>query len=362
MTPSPNYVLDSDELSRFLALQSAAVASISARFQIEKPALYASDGERAQQSCVEDVQFTLDFLRPVVEFGFLQPFVEYLRWQHAVMTSRGTPPDEVATSLDWIGAFFAEHMPGPGGTKINSALRLARLGFQAAGISQPEAEIDKKMPQAWPECEAFKDALLQGNLRQATALFDARLVNGASFLDAELHLIQPALYQIGRDWQDNKVSVAQEHLATATAVTLMAQTFPFAAVGKSNGKKVILACVEDNEHEVGLRMVADTFEMAGWDVRFLGGNTPTRELVEMVKVWTPHLVGLSVSFPHQLKAVRAVISQMRAELALACPAILVGGLAFNSFASSAPMMTADDYAPDAGAALIQANKLVGLTL
>lgn len=360
MTSFHNYILDSDELSRFLALQSAAVASLSARFQIEKPALYDSYGERGRQCCVEDVQFTLDFLRPVVEFGFLQPFVEYLRWLHAVLRARSIPSDDVATSLDWMGAFFAEHMPGSGSTKINSALSLAKLGLQAAGIGQLEAEIDKKMPPAWPECEVFKDALLQGHLRQATALFDARLAGGESFLDAELHLVQPALYQIGRDWQNNRVSVAQEHLATATAVTLMAQTFPFDAVGQSNGKKVVLACVEGNEHEVGVRMVADTFEMAGWDVRCLGGNTPSRELIEMVKVWAPDLVGLSVSFPHQLKTVRAVISKMRAELAPACPAVLVGGLAFNTFASSAPTMAADDYAPDARTALERANKLVGL--
>lgn len=360
MKPSLNFVLDSDELAHFLAHQSAAAASVSDRFHSERPTLYARFGERGRQACMEDIQFTLDFLRPVVEFGFLQPFVEYLRWLHSVLASRGVPPDDVATSLDWLGAYFAAHMPGSGSVKIAHALGLANLELQTAASIQPEAEIDKKMPPAWPECEAFKDALLQGHLRQATALFNARLEGGASFLDAQLHLIQPALYQIGRDWQNNKVSVAHEHLATATAVTLMAQTFPFAAVSQSNGKKVVLACVEGNDHEVGLRMVADTFEMDGWEVRFLGGNTPSRELTDMVKSWAPNLVGLSVSFPHQLRTVRAVICQMRAELGVTCPAVLVGGLAFNSFSSAAPTMAADDYAPDARTALEQANKLIHL--
>jgi len=353
-------VLEPADLAQFIALQPAAVDTVSGRFYAEMSSFYLRFGDQGRQSCSEDIQFTLDFLRPVLEFGFLQPFVDYLRWLCSILAARNIPAEHVVTSIDWIGDYYGAHLSESGSGKFLSAVRAAKDGLQGASALNAVSEIDKNMPTAWPECKAFMQALLQGNRRTAGELFMARIQSGASFVDVELHLVQPALYQVGRDWQDNKVTVAQEHLATATAVTLMAQAFPGTAELAASARKAVFACVQGNEHEVGLRIVADAFELEGWNVRFLGANTPSLALVDLAKSWEPDLVGLSVSFPHQFKTVKELIAQLRAALGNSCPAVMVGGLAFNGLPSAAPIVAADAYSPDARAAIGQANHLMGL--
>ena len=99
----------------------------------------------------------------------------------------------------------------------------------------------------------------------------------------------PSLYRIGEKWQANKVSVAQEHIASAivqlamTAGLLRSQPPPMV------GKRVLLACVAANNHAIGLRMVSDAFQLAGWEVQYLGADVPTSALVGQVVEWKPDL-------------------------------------------------------------------------
>ena len=43
-----------------------------------------------------------------------------------------------------------------------------------------------------------------------------------------------------------------------------------------------MTCVSDELHEIGLRIVCDFFEMEGWDTFYLGANTPTRSIIQMI--------------------------------------------------------------------------------
>jgi len=161
-----------------------------------------------------------------------------------------------------------------------------------------------------------------------------------------LHLVQPALYQVGQDWQSNKISVAQEHLATSTAITVMAQAFSILDPAIPNGKKSLFACVEGNEHDVGLQMVADAFDAQGWEVTFLGANVAANILIEQVQAIRPNLVGLSIAFPHHLKIVHKSIAQLHKVLGADCPAVIIGGLAINAYTLITPILDADIMAID----------------
>ena len=106
-------------------------------------------------------------------------------------------------------------------------------------------------------------------------------------------------------------------------------------------------------------MVADAFLLAGWDIQYLGANVPTPELVKQVVAWQPDLVGLSVSFPQQLKVIKDAIEQMKLQMGDQCPPIIVGGLAINRFQQLTGVLGADASSLDAQAAVDQATRLVG---
>jgi methanogenic corrinoid protein MtbC1 len=178
-------------------------------------------------------------------------------------------------------------------------------------------------------------------------------------VQVELHVIQPALYQIGEKWQSNQVSVAQEHMATAIVQTVMTAGLLRSTSPAPINKRALLACVEGNNHAIGLRMVADAFQLAGWDVQYLGASVPTAALVKQAVEWKPDLVGLSVSFAQQMPAVKAAIAQLAQRLGDARPAVMIGGLAINRFNPLAGVAGADATSADAGAAVVDAARVVG---
>jgi methylmalonyl-CoA mutase cobalamin-binding domain/chain len=198
--------------------------------------------------------------------------------------------------------------------------------------------------------------LLAGSQRDALAVVTGCIDTGQSLVDVELHVIQPSLYHIGDKWQANQVTVAQEHMATAITESVMTlgllRSSPLAAIDK----RVLLACVEGNNHTIGLRMVSDAFQLTGWDVQYLGANVPTKALVDQAVEWKPHVIGLSVSFAQQLRVVKEVVTQLRDRLGNTRPTVIIGGLAINRFNRLASIVGADRWSADAAAAVGYANQ------
>jgi MerR family transcriptional regulator, light-induced transcriptional regulator len=215
-------------------------------------------------------------------------------------------------------------------------------------------------PDPWPKATAFEASLLAGNQIEALAIMDRCMDNGQSLVDVKFHVIRSALYSIGAKWQANQVTVAHEHMATAIAQSVMTLVLLQSPLPAPNGKRALLACVEGNHHAVGLRMVADAFQLAGWDVQYLGSNVPTSALVLQTVEWKPDLVGLSVSFAQQLRVVRDIMEKLKERLSSARPAVIIGGLATNRFERLANLVGADAYGADAQAAVVRAKQLVGV--
>ena len=348
--------LDADGLQQFLDLHSEAVSAVTERFYATHGALYERFGGRGREACSEDLAFHLEFLRPVLEFGLLQPMVDYLHWLNGVLSARAVPTEHLSQSLDWLAEFFAERMGSANGEAVVVALLAARRGFQQIGQT-PLQPLTSRDP--WPETVDFEAALLSGNHRQAHAILQRCLAQRRGLIGFELHVIQPALYSIGEKWQANQVSVAQEHMATAIAQSVMTVALQNAQPRESIDLRVMLACVEGNNHAVGLQMVADAFLIAGWEVQFLGGNVPTTSLIQQAGAWKPDLIGLSVSFPQQIRVAKAVITQLGEHFGNHRPAVMIGGLVFNRFNGLAGVVGADSFSIDAQAAVEYANRAVG---
>jgi methanogenic corrinoid protein MtbC1 len=351
MTTSSAYQADEETIERFLALRSEAIAHATAASQATWPELFARRGPQALEACAEDIGFHLDFLRPTLETGDLSPFTAYLCWLAQVLASRAVPGNSLARSLDDLGGFFAERLGGAA-TPVLAALTAGR---EALAGDFPAHRYDRPCPKPWQEAEAFGNALLEGQRREASALFNQALDREASLVGAEIHVVQPALYEVGQRWQQNSVSVAQEHLATAMAQSLMAQGFGRAEPAADNGRKALLACLAGNHHSLGLRMVADAFELAGWTVHYLGANVPQAALIAQIRRLRPDLVGLSASLPRELRGLRQTLAALRASLADSCPRIVVGGLVFNQFPLLAQSFSAELLGADAVSAAAAAS-------
>jgi methanogenic corrinoid protein MtbC1 len=337
-------------------MRAAAIDAVTERFYRDPGGVYSQFGQRGREACREDLGYHLEFLRPALEFGLIQPMVDYLRWLATVLATRDVPADHLPLSLDWFAEFFSANMESAEAQILAVALQNAKAGL--LGPADALTPIDRMMSSPWAESEAFEQALLSGNPRGANALLDLSIARGDTLLNFELHVIQPALYGIGRKWQCNQVSVAQEHLATAMSQSVMTRGLILAPLPQGNGRKVVLACVQGNNHSVGLQMVADGFYLAGWDVQFLGADVPTQSLVKHVTQWKPDLVGLSVSFAQQLRVAKDIMAMLTQAMHSLRPPVIIGGLAIIQFARIANVVGADGWSPNASAAVDAGAKLV----
>lgn len=347
--------LRAEGLQRFRLLKADAAAAVTEQFYALHGIAYAPFGQRGREACREDLAFHLEFLQPALEFELLQPMVDYLHWLASVLAARAIPSDHLAVSLDLLAEFFAEHMEPADGAIVSAALGTARAEFLRGKEMPRTPTLSSK---AWPEATAFEAALLAGDQRAAMVLMNACIDQGKSLIDVEQRAIQPALYHIGDRWQANQVSVAEEHLATAIAQAVMTMGLLRSPVPDMAGRRVLLACVAGNHHAVGLHMVADAFQLAGWDVRYLGANVPGPAIVQLAAEWKADLVGLSASFAQQLRSVKDTIALLRESMGDGGPAVIVGGLAFNRFPRIADLIGADASPADAGAAVACANRIV----
>ena len=150
-----------------------------------------------------------------------------------------------------------------------------------------------------PAAAAFAEyvaALRAGNRRAAFAVVDRAAGEGMQLGDVYMDVFQPALREIGRLWQENAISVADEHLATAITQAAMARLFERSFEWSDEARPSILAACGDTErHEVGLRMLCDMLEARGWTADYLGASVPVESLVQMVTARRPTVVALSVA-------------------------------------------------------------------
>ncbi|AKT36908.1 cobalamin B12-binding domain-containing protein [Chondromyces crocatus] len=172
----------------------------------------------------------------------------------------------------------------------------------------------------------YLDAILVGNRGRAVQVVEEALKGGMAVRDIHLGVIQEAQYEIGRRWQENLLTVAQEHLATAVSQLVLSHLYRHLPRSPRNGKRILLACVEGEQHEMGARIMADLLEAEGFEVRLLGSNVPTDHLVSMAAEMRPDLVALSASMSFHLEALRRAVSRLRLVLGPRVP-ILAGGRA-----------------------------------
>ena len=206
----------------------------------------------------------------------------------------------------------------------------------------------------------YLDAVRAGDRRRAFRVIDEAHEGGLDVGAIYLEVFQPALREVGRLWQENAISVADEHLATAITQAAMVRLYERAYAWEADGgPTLVAACVDVERHEVGLRMLCDLLELRGWRTRYLGAAVPADSLVAMVRTHPPDAIALSATIAPHLPRVRDVIRAIREALGDAAPPILVGGRAFLDDPALAARLGADLTAPDAVRAVELLERRVG---
>jgi methanogenic corrinoid protein MtbC1/DNA-binding XRE family transcriptional regulator len=171
----------------------------------------------------------------------------------------------------------------------------------------------------------YLKALLAGDRGAAGEVIEILLASSMALPEIYLDVLSPVMVQIGELWGRGAINVAQEKLATQITLGQMAKLRLLQVGPRPSAHRVLVSCVEGEEHYIGARMAADLFMMEGWAVDFLGPNVPGASLIEMIRSRGPQLVALSATMQRHVKNAKDLIRQITALSPR--PKVLLGGQA-----------------------------------
>lgn len=307
----------------------------------------------SHEKSLRDTGYHLAYLEEAIGAARPALFADYIAWAGTMLEGYGVPARDLRTNLECIQHVLQAELPAAMHPVIEEflAVGLAHLPGQPAAS---ESFVAKDAPHGVLASQYLR-ALLDGDRQQASRLIMEAVARGASVKDIYLHVFQPCQYEIGRLWQTNQISVAHEHFATAVTQLVMSQLYPHIFSSTRRGHTLVATCVGQELHEIGVRMVADFFEMDGWDTFYLGGNTPIESTIRMIKERAADVLAISTTMTLHISAVAQHIEQVRQASDVR---ILVGGYPFNVSQDLWQQVGADGYAPNAQDAIALAHDLV----
>ncbi|MCW2995967.1 MAG: hypothetical protein JWQ18_3462 [Conexibacter sp.] len=190
--------------------------------------------------------------------------------------------------------------------------------------------------------------MLAADAVAAQRLIDGVIAEGLPVRACYLDVLAPAMRELGELWEQAKIGIGDEHLATAITqgvLATLAYRLPRAAVSADGERAVaVVGCGPGDFHGLGARMVGDFLQAAGWLVLDLGQAAPASAFADVAATHDARLVAVSSSRAEHLDGVRDV---RRALDTLARPPLLaVGGVAYSGHRERATAVGADLHAGD----------------
>ena len=163
-------------------------------------------------------------------------------------------------------------------------------GKQAASVNipllhtAPETGMEALRSQWLAACLDFKEIAAEQVLNQAFALYPVETVC--------VEVIQRGLADIGSLWYENKVSVQQEHFASALAMRRL-DSLLAASPAPTRGQTLIVGCPAEEWHSFTPLLLALFLRRRGLNVIYLGANVPAGHFEETAEIVNASLVILA---------------------------------------------------------------------
>ena len=196
---------------------------------------------------------------------------------------------------------------------------------------------------------ALLDALIAGNQTRASEIIEDSISKRWAPTTIYVSLVAHSMTEIGALWHRGKVNISTEHRATQIAFRLLSHAKNSYPEASRTGLSAIVSGVAGDTHLGGALVFADLLRFDGWNVDFLGTDTPSDAILEIVKSKEPELLCLSVTLPDQITTAAKTINMVKNTVP--STTVIVGGGAINNSGSHNSLETADHVTSDAVTAL-----------
>lgn len=142
-------------------------------------------------------------------------------------------------------------------------------------------------------------------------------------------LIVPLIAMVGTGWETGKISVAEEHAASAVLKEyLILNSRPFAET--TGAPCLVVATPPGQLHDLGAALVTNLARRMGWNVSYLGPSLPAEEIARAAVRSEALAVALSIVYPADDPQLPVELRRLRRFIP-ASTSLLVGGRSAGAY-------------------------------
>jgi MerR family transcriptional regulator, light-induced transcriptional regulator len=206
----------------------------------------------------------------------------------------------------------------------------------------------------------FVDLVIEGGEPQIAESIDRLRRRGVSVETIFLELLGPAARRLGEMWTDDRCDFSTVTVGLGRIQRVLRELSP--AFGSEvaappNGRRLFLTQPDDEQHSLGLCMVAEFFRRSGWAVDGGLAGSGIDPVAAVQRDWYD-VVGFSVGSDKRTEWVTARVAALRRASRNSAVAVLVGGPLFTVHPEWGSRVGADATVTDGRAAPDVAESLL----
>ncbi len=210
------------------------------------------------------------------------------------------------------------------------------------------------------EFKALIEAVTKGDISKAVAETQ-KAIDAGSFIQAIIDEgLIAAMDEVGDNFSKGTIFVPQMLRSAKTMQECMKLLEPLLKEGDASSKgKVIIGTVKGDLHDIGKNLVAMMMEGAGFTVTDLGVDVSPEKFVQKAQEVEPDIVAISALLSTTMPAMPQTIEALQKAGIRDKVKVIIGGAPVT--AKYAQEIKADSYGADAGSAVTEAKKLMGIS-
>ncbi len=251
-----------------------------------------------------------ELLRVVYRYGLVNELMNESKWYASVLASRGPGQDAFKLMVEsWIIAINGIVKP-PECHELTAPLQDLHSLIPSFFHESETTPVPNRLQDIQP----FTDKLITGDRSGAKDILQNLMRKGMPPYETVTTMILPAMRDIGQRWEQNRLAIYEEHLATETLLRLLAGLSDDDPQHPKKNGMVFVSCVPHDKHQLVPLALSVYLELRQWNVLSLGTSLPGDQIALAVRNRKPAAVFLSLNMLSRLHEAVNTINLIRDEL------------------------------------------------
>lgn len=210
-------------------------------------------------------------------------------------------------------------------------------------VLKAEASVKRYIVDNVAEATSYADLLLTGNTQKAYEICKSASSSLESFLSFYNDTVRNAMKHVGYMWENNTVSVAQEHISTHVLEDVIIKVIDDLPKREDNNVHVLLSSAPEELHGLAIKIASRLLDKLGFKVTHIGVNIPSYEIIDFIIKHKPDIAILSATLPMSIIDIALLIDKLVEQKTSFNNSFKIGiaGAAFDNISNSRELLDID---------------------